>query len=126
MHDVPRALVHRDVRAPHWFRHEGGLHLIDFGQARIDGVLFDAVPFYADAFAPSINKAVQQQFELMYGKDVMSEVDVFAVIYLCGTVERIIYLNDMVEIERARQLCTSLTQWSSAPLNFDELMRRGT
>lgn len=122
MPDVPRSMVHRDLRPSHWFRAGSHLRLIDFGQARVDAVLFDAVPFYTGVFAPSVQKVVREQFELTYGARVMNQVDVFAVLYLCGTIERIVYLDDVVESVRARRLRASLTHWSSAPLDFDAIL----
>jgi hypothetical protein len=126
MPDVPRALVHRDLRPAHWFRRGADVRLIDFGQSRVDAVLFDAVPFYSGVFAPPIEAVIREQFELTYGTHMMNQVDVFAVLYLCGTIERIVYLDDVAEWPRARLLKDSLVKWSNAPLDFGGIFKRGT
>ena len=121
---VPRSLVHRDVRPSHWFFDGGKARLIDFGQARVDAVLFDAIPFYTQQYPQVISAAVQDYFEVEYGQTVAESVDVFVAIYLCGTIERLIYHQDQCELGRASQLCASLKQWSSAPIDFDEVMAK--
>ena len=61
--EVPRTIVHRDLRPSHWFFNGGRARLIDFGQARVDAVLFDAIPFYTQQYPDVISDKVCSYFE---------------------------------------------------------------
>ena len=124
--DHQRGWTHRDLRPENVVVDDGDARLIDLGQARPDFRIFDAVPFYAGDWSPTVSNVVLSQFETTLGTSVMMDLPLFSVLYFLGSVEQLVRRWHPDDDQRIQSRYRVIRDLTDAPLNFDDFFAQIT